>query len=133
MLSYEAHSSAPPQDVWRLMARPDRWHEWAPHLRGAWGLGSPEVRPGAVGAVRLLGIAPLPARILNKAPGRSWAWRVGPLVLDHRVEPDGDGSRVVIDIQARGKLEAALRLTYGPLVGRLTRNLARVAEQGAGR
>jgi hypothetical protein len=46
--------------AWALLARPDRWHEWAPHLRGAWGLSDPatgEVEPGRRGAVRLLGVA----------------------------------------------------------------------------
>jgi hypothetical protein len=36
------------------MARPSRWHEWAPQLRGAWGLGEPEGAPGARGARSLL-------------------------------------------------------------------------------
>lgn len=56
-------SSAAPDEVWRLMARPAAWSAWAPHVRGAWGLGDPEVEPGRRGAARLLGAVPVPARI----------------------------------------------------------------------
>jgi hypothetical protein len=116
------------------MARPDRWHEWAPQLRGAWGLGEPEVRAGAVGAARLLWAVPVPARILSVDPGRSWRWQVGPVRFDHRVEPaPGGGSRVGVDMSAPGPLESVLAATYGPLVAVLVRRLAAVAARDAGR
>ena len=95
MRTYEAASTAPPATAWALMARPDRWHEWAPQLRGAWGLGQPEVRAGAVGAARLLWAVPVPARIVSVDPGRSWRWQVGPVHFDHRVD-------FRIDIEAFG-------------------------------
>ena len=128
MLTYEARSAAPARTVWRYMARPALWSSWAPHLRGAWGLGDPEVEPGSGGAARVRGDLPVPARILAKDPGRSWSWRVGPATLHHRVEPAGDGgSLVAVDIEAAAPVEAALAVTYGPLVALLVRNLARVA------
>ena len=108
------------------MARPDRWSEWAPHVRGAWNLGSPEVRQGARGAVRLLGFLPVPARITAVDPGRSWSWEVGPVRLHHAIAH----SVVRLDIEAAAPLEAALRVTYGPLCALLLRNLTRVAERG---
>ena len=55
MIAYRAASTAPAAEAWSLIARPARWHEWAPHVRGAWGLGDPEVELGARGAARLLG------------------------------------------------------------------------------
>ena len=134
MLTYAAPSPATPEHAWPFMARPALWPRWAPHLRGAWGLGDPEVEPGARGAVRLLGVVPVPARILAKDPGRSWSWQVGPATLVHRVEPAaGGGSVVAVDISAPGPVEAALRVTYGPLVRLLLRNLARVAAAPASR
>ena len=129
MFSLEADSAAPPAAVWPLMARPARWHEWAPHIRGARGLGSPEVRTGARGVVLLGGLVPVPARIVSKRNGRSWTWTVGLATLVHRVEPRGPGSLVVIEISAPGPVEALLRTTYGPLVGVLVGRLARVAER----
>ncbi len=134
MRTYEAASTAPPAVAWALMARPGRWHEWAPQLRGAWGLGDPEVRTGARGAARLLWAIPVPARILSVDPGRSWRWQVGPMQLDHRVEPaPGGGSRVGVDLMAPGPLEALLAATYGPVIAVLVRRLAAVAARDAGR
>ena len=131
VLTYSAETTAPPAAAWALLARPAEWSSWAPQLRGAWGLGSPEVEVGARGAARLLGVVPVPATIVAKDPGRSWTWRVGPLELDHRVEPlPGRGARVSTDLRAAPPLEAALRVTYGPVVALLMRNLARVAARG---
>ena len=128
VLSYSAETTAPPAAAWALFARPDRWHEWAPQLRGATGLGAPEVEAGARGAARLLGVVPVPATITAKDPGRSWTWRVGPVEMEHRVEPlPGRGARVVTELRAPAPLEGALRVTYGPVVALLMRNLARQA------
>ena len=43
-------------------------------MRGAWGLGEPEVQAGNWGDARLFGAVPVPARITAKDAGRSWAW-----------------------------------------------------------
>ena len=128
MLTYEAACAVPAGDAWPYLSRPGLWRTWAPHLRGAWGLGDPEVELGALGAARLLGVLPVPARVVAKDPGRSWTWRVGPATLVHRVAPaDGGGSTVAIDLEAPAPIEAALGVTYGPVIRVLLRNLARVA------
>lgn len=127
MLTYSARSRADPGTAWELMARPDRWRRWAPHVRGAWGLGEPEVVAGSHGAVRLVPAIPVPARVTSKRAHRSWAWRVGLLTVVHRVEPRRGGCVVAIDLHAPGPLEIAARLSYGPVVALLVRNLARVA------
>ncbi len=133
MSTFSVPCSAPPEAAWSLVAEPARWAEWAPHVRGAWGLGAPEVRDGAHGAARLLGVVPVPARIIAKTPGRSWAWRVGPdIVLVHRVQPRAGGCEVAIELTAPGPLEPLLRATYGPVIGVMLRRLARAAERDAG-
>ena len=126
-LTYRAESGAPAERVWELMARPRRWHEWAPHVRGARGLGSPEIEPGARGAVLVLGALPVPARITGKRRGRSWSWQVGPVEIEHRVEPRAGGCSVSVELHAPAAVALPLRVTYGPLVAALVRNLARVA------
>ena len=136
MRTWSAASAAPPEAAWKLLARPARWPEWAPHLGGAWGLGEPEVREGAVGAARLLGVVPVPARIVDKRPGRSWTWRVGlgTVEMVHRVEPaagGGEGSVVAIDLDAVGPLEGALALSYGPVIQATLDRLAKRAAEGA--
>ena len=126
MLRYEALSAAPPERVWPLLAEPRRWREWAPHVRGATGLGVPEVSDGSNG-VAWVTVVPVPARIVGKEPGRGWRWRVGPVELDHRAEPAGTGSRIIVEMYAPRLIEGALAVSYGPLVALLVRNLARVA------
>jgi hypothetical protein len=115
------------------MAEPSAWPRWAPHVRGAWGLGDPEVREGAAGAVRLLGVVPVPARITAKREGRSWTWRVGPVEIVHRVERRNAGSLVALDLRAPGPLEPVLAAAYGPLILLTLRRLARAAESDARR
>ena len=125
MRTYAADSTASPAAAWALLARPDGWPTWAPHVRGAWGLGTPEVRPGAVGFARLLGVVPVPARITAKDAGRSWSWRVGEVVtLVHRVEPRAGGCVVATDLVAPPPLEAALAVAYGPVIAWTMRRLA---------
>lgn len=134
MIARSAVSSAAPEAVWDLLARPARWAEWAPHVRGAWGLAGPDgtVAAGASGAARLVGVVPVPVTIVavsSVPPTRSWTWRVGGVVeMDHVVVPDPEGARVTVTLRAPAPLERALDVSYGPLVGVLVRRLARVAE-----
>jgi hypothetical protein len=115
-----ADSSAPPAEAWALLAEPSRWSEWAPHVRGAWGLGSPEVEAGRRGAARLLGVIPVPAKVTQVEPGRSWSWHVGPLRLDHTVHPTPVGCRVSTTLHG----PAVLTAPYGAVVQLLMRRLA---------
>lgn len=119
-----ADSGASPEAAWALIARPSEWSQWAPHVRGAWGLGSPEVEAGRVGAARLLGFVPVPARVTSVDPGRSWSWHVGPLVLDHTVHPTPVGCRVSTTLHG----PAVLTRPYGVVVQLLMRRLAGRAE-----
>ncbi|MTD45299.1 SRPBCC family protein [Conexibacter sp. W3-3-2] len=134
VLRYQADTAADAATAWALLARPDRWSDWAPHVRGAWGLGEPEVREGARGAARLLGVVPVPARITAVEAGRSWTWDVGGILMDHVVEPLERGAVVAVQLRAPAPVEALLARTYGPVVALLVRRLARVAERpSAGR
>jgi hypothetical protein len=132
MRTFSVNSSAPPEAAWPLLARPGRWAEWAPHVRGAWGLGAPEVREGALGAARLFGALPVPARIVAKRPGRSWTWRVGVVEMVHRVDPHPGGCEVAIDVIAPAPLERVLAAAYGPVIAATLRRLAEVAQSSSG-
>lgn len=85
------------------------------------------MQAGRRGLVMLGGAAPIPVWITAKSAGRSWDWRVGPIDMSHQVTPRANGSEVRIEITAPRAIEAWLRLTYGPVVHLLLRNLARVA------
>ena len=129
MRTFTAETTGPPRRAWDLMARPALWSRWAPHLRGAWGLGEPEVEAGRSGAARLLGVVPVPARVTAKTAGREWTWQVGLVRMRHRVEP----GRVAIDLEAPGPVEAAVAAAYGPVIawalGRLGERAAQAQAQ----
>ncbi len=132
MLERSADSAATPEAVWILLARPENWARWAPHIRGAWGLAGADgvVREGARGAARLLGAVPVPVVITAVEPGRSWTWRVAGVVeMHHRVAPRrAGGSTVTVALDGPVALRAAMTVTYAPLVGILVARLARIAE-----
>ena len=128
MLRYASRSAGPPAEAWALLARPARWPEWSPHVRGAWGLGAGEVRADARGAARLLGVVPIPVAVTRVDPPRAWTWRVGPVEVGHEVRGlAGGGCEVATTLRAPRALEPVLAATYGPVVARLMRHLARVA------
>jgi hypothetical protein len=125
MRTWTAESTGSPSEAWEKLSRPGRWHEWAPHVRGAWGLGE-VVREGDSGVARLLGAIPVPVRITHVDAPRSWSWRVGALVeMEHRVTARPGGLAVELDLRAPAPLEAGLALAYGPLISLALRRLAR--------
>jgi hypothetical protein len=73
----------------------------------------------------------VPAKITRKDEGRSWAWRVGPVDIDHRVRPTAAGCEVTVALSAPGPLEPLVRAGYAPLARRMVANLAREAERAA--
>jgi hypothetical protein len=124
----EVESEAAPERVWDLYAQPERWKEWAPHIRSPRGLGNPEVEPGASGRIRLAGLAPVWAEVTAKRPGRSWTWRVGLVELTHTVAPRGDGGSVIgLDMRAPAPMEMAIRMSYAPVTKALLNRLAQKA------
>ena len=128
MLAYSAPSAAPPEAAWALISQPRLWHRWAPHLRGAIGLGEPEVQRGKVGVALLGGVIPVLGAITAKDAGRSWTWQVGLLQVRHMVLRRGAGCEVRMTLSAPWPLEQTLAVSYGPVVGVLVRRLARIAE-----
>jgi hypothetical protein len=130
MRTWSAESDGSPGAAWALMSRPDAWSAWAPHFRGAWGLGAREVREGAIGAARLLGVVPVPAVIVDKRPGRSWTWWAAPgIEVVHRVEPRPGGCTVSVSLSAPWPLEGPLALALAPVFEYSMRRLARLAAQ----
>jgi uncharacterized protein YndB with AHSA1/START domain len=122
--------AAPPEKLWSLVARPDRWHEWSPHVRGAEGLGSPEVEAGSKGVVALRGGITLPAEVIEVVPGRSWSWRVGGIVVDHVVRPAASGgSSLEMKVGSTGRAWSLAARAYAPVVGLIARHIVRVAER----
>lgn len=87
------------------------------------------MKAGRLGLVWLLGVTPLPVRILATRPACSWSWRVGPVEIEHEVLARGSGSVISLTIDAGRPLEGALARTYGPIIPLLLARLARRAER----
>lgn len=129
MRSVAADLDITPERAWQLYAQPEEWPSWAPLLRGASGLTGyrGEVRAGARGLVWVLGVAPLPAKITWVDRGHSWSWRVGPIDMDHVVEPRDDGGcRVALVFRGPALLEKLIATVYGAPARLLLRNMGRV-------
>ena len=80
-------------------------------------------------AARLVGVVPVPAKVVAVDRGRSWTWHVGPMRLEHVVEPEGDRACRLV-FRLRGPIGAVQ--VYGPVVHALMLNLARVAQKRGG-
>jgi hypothetical protein len=131
MLRFEEVSPAPPAAAWALLAEPAHWSSWAPHIRGAVGLGTPEVQLGRRGVALVAFVAPVPVHVTAKSDGEFWDWTTGPLRIRHRVEPLGEGCRLTIEVHAPAPVEALVALTYGPLIGWVLGRLARLSARGS--
>jgi Polyketide cyclase / dehydrase and lipid transport len=122
-------TEAPAAELWSLLAEPARWHEWSPYVRGAEGLGAPEVEAGVVGKVVLLGGVRFDAEILDVVPGRSWTWQVAGLRVRHEVEPTPSGTRFSMTPDGNGPIWGPAALIYRLPTALIERNVARVASR----
>lgn len=139
--SYEvsAVSAARPEKVFELLADGAGWSTWAgPVVMNSWWEREGTPPPGGVGAIRALGSKRVGSReeivaydpphhlayiILSGLPVRSYR-------ADVRIEPHGDGSRIVWGGTFVPKVPgtgALLRLFLTTTVGGFTRRLARHA------
>ena len=128
MRSVAADLDITPERAWELYAQPGQWPAWAPHLRGASGLTGygGEVRAGARGLVWLLGFAPIPVRVTWVDRGHSWSWKIGPIEMDHVVEPREEGGcRVALVFRGSGVVESVAALVYGKPAQLFLRNMGR--------
>jgi hypothetical protein len=123
--SVECEASA--AEVWSLLSRPARWHEWSPYVLGADGLGDLEVEAGAVGTVVLRGGMRIRAEILEVVPGGSWTWQVKGIRIRHDVEPTPHGARLSMTPEGSGPLWGPAALAYGLPTALIAHNIARVA------
>jgi uncharacterized protein YndB with AHSA1/START domain len=123
-------TEAPAAEVWSLLAEPRRWREWSPYVRGAEGLGEPEVEAGGRGKVVLLGGVRIDAEILAVVPGRSWTWQVAGLRVRHEVEPTASGARFAMTPEGDGAFWGPAALLYRLPTTLIERNFARAASRG---
>ena len=94
-LTLRATGPAPATDVWEAYADPQRWSQWAPHIRRVEAVG--RLRPGLAGQVFSMVPPPVNFEVTDvDAKGRRWSWQTvfGPIRMsfDHGVDVRGEGS-----------------------------------------
>ncbi len=120
---------APPADVWRVLADLERWPEWTPSMR--------EVRPlsgdGGEGGLTVGGkvrvrqpkLPTVTWTVDEVEPGRSFSWRSDSPGMasraEHRIEPTGAGSHVVLVLEQTGPFAGVTGLFYARLIRRYVR------------
>ncbi len=94
-LTVRAHGPAGAPDVWEAYADPQRWPEWAPHIRRVDAIG--RLRPGMAGQLWTIAPAPVSFEVtVVDAKRRRWSWQavLGPVRMsfEHGVDVRGSGS-----------------------------------------
>lgn len=105
------HIDATPARVWEVMSDIERWHEWAPAVRS---IRRHDSGPLVVGSAATLHLQRAPTArwtVIELEDGRSFTWESDARVKAvawHRVEPDGDGARATLGIEAPGVVATLL-------------------------
>ena len=138
-----ARSAAPPARVFEVLADAPGWKRWAgPMVLQAWWEREGTPAPGGVGAIRRLGLGKVGSReeIVAYDPPHhlayTWLTRVvRDYRADVRLEPDGDGTRIVWSGVFTPTLLAprtVMQRFFTTTVGGFARRLASYAEGTAG-
>jgi uncharacterized protein YndB with AHSA1/START domain len=138
-----AVSSAPPEQVFAVLADGAGWSRWAgPVVVRSWWAREGEPPPGGIGAIRALGLGRIGSReeIVAYDPPRHLAYTLlsGLPVRSYRadvhIEPHGPGSRIEWSGSFTPKVAgtaALLRLFLVATVGGFARRVARFAAESA--
>ena len=117
-----ATSSAPPEEVWKLLYDPSRFPEW-------WaGIGTVEVRGDAEYTMYPDGYPDFPMpQLVEETDGRvRISCLVSDLRFEWRLEREGEGTRITVDVEIP-EAEAARLETQQAVIAASLRNLARLA------
>ena len=126
-ITISASGPATPEEVWERYARPARWPQWAPQIRGV-DVADDRLRVGTKG--RVIGpfgvAATFEVQRWDDAT-RRWSWQAefGPisLRLDHGVDARGTGSSTFLTVH--GPLPVVI--AYLPIARFALRRLVRAA------
>ena len=126
-LTVRAAGPAGAPDVWEAYADPQRWPQWAPHIRRVEAIG--RLRPGLEGKVWSVVPAPMSFAVTDvDAKRRRWSWTaaLGPLRMrfEHGVDTLAGGSGTWMTMH--GPLPVLM--IYAPLARIALHRLVRVPD-----
>ena len=107
---------APADDVWAVLSDVARWPEWTASMKTVERLDDGELRVGSSARVKQPALPRVLWTVTDVVPGRSFVWEARSSGVHtkgiHRIEPDGDGSRVTLAIDQRGPMSWLVTLLY---------------------
>lgn len=116
--------------VWEVLTDVRRWPEWTPSITGVEVLGGGPLGPGSHVRIAQPKLPPAVWIVAAYEPGWSFRWQSGrtgvTTVAEHRVEPAGPNSRLVLTVRQTGPLALATTL----LTSRLTRRYVTLEADG---
>jgi hypothetical protein len=125
-----ARIQATPELVWQLTTDLAGWPAITPTVRRVDRLDDGPLRVGSCARVRQPGQLPAVWTVTELDPGRRFVWQTRRpglvMVATHQLEPDGDGCRNTLLLDAAGLLARPVGLLLGPLL----RNALRVENAG---
>ncbi len=106
------HIDAAPAVVWAVTRDVERWPEWTPTVTAVRLVDGGDLAVGSVARIRQPMQPESEWVVTELEPGRRFVWetrRTGlRMVGGHEIEPDGDGTRNVLTVEASGALAVLL-------------------------
>lgn len=116
---------AAPERVWSVMSDVERWPEWTASISSVQRLDEGEFKVGSRAKVKQPKFPAAVWQVKVMEPGRVFEWENKSQGLrsvgGHRVEPEGEGSRVTLWVEQTGLMAPILALFYRGLTQRYVR------------
>lgn len=121
---------APPDAVWAVLADVERWPETSDSFESVRITSGDAFGEGSTARVKQPGMPELTWTVTRWQPGIGFDWQTrvaGTVTVGiHRIEPDGTGARLILEVHQRGALAPLLAL----LSGRRTRRYVQLELEG---
>jgi uncharacterized protein YndB with AHSA1/START domain len=109
-ISHTVHIDAPPDRVWSTTIDVERWPEWTPTAESIVRSAGGPLTVGEAVTVKQPGLPEATWTVLELEPPRRFLWSTElmgmRLVATHELEPDGDGTRSRLLLEASGAIAA---------------------------
>lgn len=127
--SHTVHIDAPPDKVWAAIMDVERWPEFAPQFKSIVRTDDGPIAQGKAAKVTPHGFPGAVWTITRFEAGRSFLWEADfvpglHLAADHAIEPDGEGTKVMLSLDSSGPLAPIAALAVGRIFRRNVRQEA---------
>lgn len=128
--SYSVHIDAPPEKVWPVLVDVESWPGWTPSVERVQRLENGEFGEGSTAKLKVKGAPTSIWTVVDFSPGKAFAWstraRGVESIAEHIIVPDGDGTKLTLNIVNRGLMAQIA----APLIRRVARRNLRMEGDG---